>query len=66
MKNNTVINYESITSKLPNACNIFRIKTKRPYLKDIKGHIIVDHGTYAWIEQDNRTGKLKAENYIKN
>ena len=114
MRNNKIINYESITSKLPNACNVFRIKTKRPYLKDtrgfadinrrmyrlgangyylqhnhpsgnakasiddmiiterlsknvkgFKGHIIVDHGTYAWIEQDNRTGKLKAENYIK-
>ena len=113
MRNNTVINYESITSKLPNACNIFRIKTKRPYVKDtrgfedinrrmyrlgangyylqhnhpsgnakasiedmilterlsknvkgFKGHIIVDHGTYAWIEKDKRTGRLIAENNI--
>lgn len=113
MRNNKIINYESITSKLPNSCNVFRIKTKRPYLKDItgfedinrrmyrlgangyylqhnhpsgnakasiddmiiterlsknvkgfKGHIIVDHGTYAWIEKDNRTGKLKADNNI--
>lgn len=114
MRNNTIINYESITSKLPNSCNVFRVKAKTPYLKDIKGfedinrrmyrlgangyylqhnhpsgnakasindmilterlsknvkgfkgHIIVDHGTYAWIETDNRTGKLKADNNIK-
>ena len=113
MRNNKIINYESITSKLPNSCNVFRIKTKRPYLKDtsgfedinrrmyrlgangyylqhnhpsgnakasiedmilterlsknvkgFKGHIIVDHGTYAWIEEDTRTGKLKADNNI--
>ena len=113
MRNNTIINYESITSKLPNSCNVFRVKANTPYLKDIKGfedinrrmyrlgangyylqhnhpsgnakasiedmilterlsknvkgfkgHIIIDHGTYAWIEKDNRTGKLKAENNI--
>ena len=113
MRNNKIINYESITSKLPNSCNVFRVKAKTPYLKTIKGfedinrrmyrlgangyylqhnhpsgnakasindmilterlsknvkgfkgHIIVDHGTYAWIEKDNRTGKLKAENNI--
>ena len=113
MRNNTIINYESITSKLPNSCNVFRVKAKTPYLKTIKGfedinrrmyrlgangyylqhnhpsgnakasiedmilterlsknvkgfkgHIIVDHGTYAWIERDTRTGKLKANNNI--
>ena len=113
MRNNKIINYESITSKLPNSCNVFRVKAKTPYLKTIKGfedinrrmyrlgangyylqhnhpsgnakasindmilterlsknvkgfkgHIIIDHGTYAWIEKDNRTGKLKAENNI--
>ena len=113
MRNNSIINYESITSKLPNSCNVFRVKANTPYLKDIKGfedinrrmyrlgangyylqhnhpsgnakasiedmilterlsknvkgfkgHIIIDHGTYAWIEKDNRTGKLKAENNI--
>ena len=114
MRNNSIINYESITSKLPNSCNVFRVKANTPYLKNIKGfedinrrmyrlgangyylqhnhpsgnakasiedmilterlsknvkgfkgHIIIDHGTYAWIEKDNRTGKLKAENNIK-
>ena len=113
MRNNKIINYESITSKLPNSCNVFRVKAKTPYLKTIKGfedinrrmyrlgangyylqhnhpsgnakasindmilterlsknvkgfkgHIIVDHGTYAWIERDTRTGKLKANNNI--
>ena len=113
MRNNKIINYESITSKLPNSCNVFRVKAKTPYLKTIKGfedinrrmyrlgangyylqhnhpsgnakasindmilterlsknvkgfkgHIIIDHGTYAWIEKDTRTGKLKAENNI--
>lgn len=113
MRNNKIINYESITSKLPNSCNVFRVKAKTPYLKTIKGfedinrrmyrlgangyylqhnhpsgnakasindmilterlsknvkgfkgHIIVDHGTYAWIERDTRTGKLKADNNI--
>ena len=112
-RNNKIINYESITSKLPNSCNVFRVKAKTPYLKTIKGfedinrrmyrlgangyylqhnhpsgnakasindmilterlsknvkgfkgHIIVDHGTYAWIERDTRTGKLKANNNI--
>ena len=113
MQNNKIINYESITSKLPNFCDVFRIKAKNTYLKNIrgfedinrrmyrlgangyylqhnhpsgnakasiedmilterlsknvkgfKGHIIVDHGTYAWIEKDTRTGKLKADNNI--
>ena len=113
MRNNKIINYESITSKLPNSCNVLRVKAKTPYLKTIKGfedinrrmyrlgangyylqhnhpsgnakasindmilterlsknvkgfkgHIIVDHGTYAWIERDTRTGKLKANNNI--
>ena len=113
MRNNSIINYESITSKLPNSCDVFRVKAKTPYLKTIKGfedinrrmyrlgangyylqhnhpsgnakasindmilterlsknvkgfkgHIIVDHGTYAWIERDTRTGKLKANNNI--
>lgn len=113
MRNNKIINYESITSKIPNSCNVFRVKAKTPYLKTIKGfedinrrmyrlgangyylqhnhpsgnakasindmilterlsknvkgfkgHIIVDHGTYAWIERDTRTGKLKANNNI--
>lgn len=113
MRDNTIINYESITSKLPNFCDVFRVKTKNTYLKNIrgfedinrrmyrlgangyylqhnhpsgsakasiedmilterlsknvkgfKGHIIVDHGTYAWIEKDRRTEKLIAENNI--
>ncbi len=113
MRDNTIINYESITSKLPNFCDVFRVKSKNTYLKSIKGfedinrrmyrlgangyylqhnhpsgsakasiedmilterlsknvkgfkgHIIVDHGTYAWIEKDRRTGKLIAENNI--
>ena len=113
MRDNTIINYESITSKLPNSCDVFRVKAKNTYLKNIKGfedinrrmyrlgangyylqhnhpsgnakasiedmiltdrlsknvkgfkgHIIVDHGTYAWIEKDRRTGRLNAENNI--
>ena len=113
MRDNVIINYESITSKLPNSCDVFRVKAKNPYLKNIKGfedinrrmyrlgangyylehnhpsgnakasiedmilterlsknvkgfkgHIIVNHGTYAWIEKDTRTGKLKADNNI--
>ncbi len=113
MRDNTIINYESITSKLPNFCDVFRVKSKNTYLKNIrgfedinrrmyrlgangyylqhnhpsgnakasiedmilterlsknvkgfKGHIIVDHGTYAWIEKDRRIGRLIAENNI--
>ena len=113
MRDNKIINYESITSKIPNSRNVFRTKTKNSYLKNIrgyedinrrmyrlgangyylqhnhpsgnanasiydmiltkrlsknikgfKGHIIIDHGTYAWIEKDTRTGKLKADNNI--
>ena len=96
MRDNTIINYESITSKLPNSCDVFRVKAKNTYLKNIKGfedinrrmyrlgangyliltdrlsknvkgfkgHIIVDHGTYAWIEKDRRTGRLNVDNNI--
>ena len=113
MRDNTIINYESITSKLPNSCDVFRVKTKNTYLKNIKGfedinrrmyrlgangyylqhnhpsgnakasiedmiltdrvsknvkgfkgHIIVDHGTYSWIEKDIEKHTLKAINNI--
>lgn len=114
MRDNNIVNYESITSRLPNNCDIFRVKAKKTYLKkqkgyeDIskrmyrlgangyylehnhpsgnakasfedmrvtrelaqnvkgfKGHIIVDHGTYAWIEKDVISDKLKADNNIR-
>lgn len=113
MRNNTIVNYESITSRLPNSCNVFRVKAKNPYLKNIKGfedinrrmyrlgangyylehnhpsgtakaslkdvvltekidrnvkgfkgHIIVDHGTYAWIGKNIRTGDMEVNNNI--
>ena len=28
MRDNTIINYESLTSKLPNFCDVFRVKQK--------------------------------------
>lgn len=108
-----IVGYESITSRLPNSCNIFKNKGKTPYLKNeigfremnerkyrlgangyylmhnhpsgtarasiediritsklaknvdgFKGHVVIDHGTYAWIEVDERTGRIKAENNV--
>lgn len=113
MRNNTIVNYESITSRLPNSCNVFRVKAKNTYLQNIKGfedinrrmyrlgangyylehnhpsgtakaslkdvvltekidrnvkgfkgHIIVDHGTYAWIGKNIRTGDMEVNNNI--
>ena len=101
MRDNNIVNYETITSRLPNSCDIFKVKAKTPFQKNIKGyqdisrrmyrlgangyylqhnhpsgnakasindmwvtqeidenikgfkgHIIVDHGTYSWIEKD--------------
>ena len=114
MRDNSIVNYESVTSRLPNSCNIFRVKSKTPYLKNqrgfedisrrmyrlgangyylqhnhpsgnakasiediritnkicknikgFRGHIIVDHGTYAWIEKDMREDKLIVKNNVK-
>ena len=114
MRDNSIVNYESVTSRLPNSCNIFRVKSKTPYLKNqrgfeeisrrmyrlgangyylqhnhpsgnakasmediritnkicknikgFRGHIIIDHGTYAWIENDVRENKLIVKNNVK-
>lgn len=114
MRDDTIVNYETITSRLPNACDIFRVKGKTPLdrkikgyeditrrmyrlgangyylqhnhpsgdakasvndmlvtrdieknLKGFKGHIIVDHGTYAWIDRDKDTNRMKVTNRIK-
>lgn len=114
MRDNSIVNYESVTSRLPNSCNIFRLKSKTSYLKNqrgfedisrrmyrlgangyylqhnhpsgnakasiediritnkicknikgFRGHIIIDHGTYAWIEKDMREDKLIVKNNVK-
>ena len=113
MRDNNIVNYETITSRLPNSCDIFKVKAKTPFLKKIKGyedisrrmyrlgangyylqhnhpsgnakasindmlvtreldenikgfkgHIIVDHGTYSWIEKDIEKNSLKVTNNI--
>ena len=113
MRDNNIVNYETITSRLPNSCDIFKVKAKTPFQKNIKGyqdisrrmyrlgangyylqhnhpsgnakasindmwitqeieenikgfkgHIIVDHGTYSWIEKDIEKNILKAINNI--
>ena len=113
MRDNNIVNYETITSRLPNSCDIFKFKAKtnkkknikgyqdisrRMYrlgangyylqhnhpsgnakasindmwvtqeidenIKGFKGHIIVDHGTYSWIEKDIEKNILKAINNI--
>lgn len=113
MRDNNIVNYETITSRLPNSCDIFKFKAKTPFQKNIKGyqdisrrmyrlgangyylqhnhpsgnakasindmwvtqeidenikgfkgHIIVDHGTYSWIEKDIEKNILKAINNI--
>ena len=33
-------------------------------IDDFKGHVIVDHGTYAWIGVDDRTGNLEVANNL--
>lgn len=38
MRDDKIVNYETITSRLPNSCDIFRVKGKTPYLKKIKGY----------------------------
>ena len=113
MRDDNIVNYETITSRLPNSCDIFKVKAKTSFLKKIKGyedisrrmyrlgangyylqhnhpsgnakasindmwitreldenikgfkgHIIVDHGTYSWIEKDIEKNSLKATNNI--
>ena len=113
MRGNEIINYESVTSRLPNRCDIFRVKAPTPYLKSqkgfediarrmyrlgadgyylmhnhpagsakasledvkvtsmlsknvkgFKGHIIIDHGTFAWIDRDEANHKIIARNNI--
>ena len=113
MRDNNIVNYETITSRLPNSCDIFKVKAKTPFIKNLKGyqdisrrmyrlgangyylqhnhpsgnakasindmlitldldenikgfkgHIIVDHGTYSWIEKDIEKNTLKATNNI--
>ena len=113
MRDNNIVNYETITSRLPNSCDIFKVKAKTPFIKNLKGyqdisrrmyrlgangyylqhnhpsgnakasindmwvtqeidenikgfkgHIIVDHGTYSWIEKDIEKNTLKAINNI--
>lgn len=113
MRDNNIVNYETITSRLPNSCDIFKVKAKTPFIKNLKGyqdisrrmyrlgangyylqhnhpsgnakasindmlitldldenikgfkgHIIVDHGTYSWIEKDIEKHTLKAINNI--
>jgi len=110
-RDNNIVGYESITSRLPNAVYIFKDRYKdkrlnqfrdfeeikiREYrlgangiyiqhnhpsgnakaswqdvgitklfiknLNDFKGHVIIDHGTYAWIGLDDRTGELEVNN----
>lgn len=111
MKNNRIVNYESITSRLPNQCKVWRKNATTAHLRNIKeiedvsrrmyrlgangyyimhnhpsgdakasledlnvtrffekkitgfmGHVIIDHGTYAWIDRDFLTGKLMVHN----
>lgn len=113
MRGNEIVNYESITSRLPNRCDVFRVKGSTPYLrsqkgfediarrmyrlgadgyylmhnhpagsakasledvrvtsmfaknvKGFKGHIIIDHGTYAWIDRDEANHKIIGKNNI--
>ena len=114
MRDDNIVNYETITSRLPNSCDIFRVKGKTPHLKKIKGyediakrmyrlgangyylqhnhpsgnakasindiwlteelsekipgfkgHVIVDHGTYAWIGKDLGKDKMLVDNNIR-
>jgi len=113
MRGNEIVNYESVTSRLPNSCDIFKVKgsndhrriqkgleeiSRRMYrlgadgyylmhnhpagkakaslqdigvtrllvknIKGFKGHLIVDHGTYAWVSADESNHSLTAHNYI--
>ena len=66
MRNNKIINYESITSKLPNSCNVFRVKDKTPYLKTIKGFEDINRRMYGlgangyYLQHNHPSGNAKA------
>lgn len=36
MRDNNIVNYETITSRLPNSCDIFKFKAKTPFQKKYK------------------------------
>ena len=39
MRGNEIVNYESVTSRLPNRCDVFRVKkAPTPYLTDLKAY----------------------------
>ena len=112
-RDNKIVGYESITSKLPNAVFVFKDRYKnakmnefrsfeeikmREYrlgangiyiqhnhptgsakasnedyhltkifaknISDFKGHVIIDHGTYAWIGTNDTSGNLEVANNI--
>ena len=112
MCDNKIVGYESVTSRMPNLCNIFNLKTNRMNNQDITrnciemvnrmfrlgangyylmhnhpsgsaraskpdieitkkiansvsgflGHVIVDHGTFSWIDYQN--GKIRVSDDI--
>lgn len=113
MKNNRIVNYESITSRLPNQCKVWRKNATTAHLRNIKeiedvsrrmyrlgangyyimhnhpsgdakasledlnvtrffekkitgfmGHVIIDHGTYAWIDRDEANQTIIGRNNI--
>ena len=35
MRDNNIVNYETITSRLPNSCDIFKVKAKTAFQKNI-------------------------------
>ena len=45
-------------------CGIVEAREIDENIKGFKGHIIVDHGTYSWIEKDIEKNTLKAINNI--
>ena len=112
MCDNKIVGYESVTSRMPNLCNIFNFQTYKMNSNDLNkgcllmvnrmfrlgangyylmhnhpsgdakasrndievtrkiaegvkgflGHVIIDHGTYSWIELEN--GRMKAYDSI--
>ena len=66
MRDDNIVNYETITSRLPNSCDIFRVKGKTPHLKKIKGYEDIAKRMYRlgangyYLQHNHPSGNAKA------
>ena len=66
MRDDNIVNYETITSRLPNSCDIFRVKAKTERLKRIKGYEDIAKRMYRlgangyYLQHNHPSGNAKA------